>query len=180
MKKILLVVLPLLIAGLIYLSFRGKHLFYYQMIQHVGLENSVLHLRSFAKMYRKEISNAIIYSLPDGLWLFSFGIALMYGSARFYFRYSVFTFITIYMVLFEFIQKAYRIKIREIGTYDYYDIFLFLGAYIFASLICFLVYRCNKKSSVKKIAVGEEIFRTATTIIIFIILGLVPTPIYTK
>ena len=57
----------------IYLLYRSRNLFYFKLIHSTFLSKPVLHIRDFAKLYRKMFSTWVVYSLPDGLWLFSFG-----------------------------------------------------------------------------------------------------------
>lgn len=175
-KKTLLILLPLILGIIIYISFRSKSLFYFQIFHYFDFHEEVLAIRKFAFSHRKLIPNWVIYSLPDGLWLFSFGIAILYYLDNYTKRVILFTLITIVTLCFEYIQYSFGGHGTLIGTYDKWDLYCFLGAYIsaiFISKIRTLKYS-NRDMFFKKsfrVILKEE----ALTIIFFILLSMLPT-----
>ena len=75
-KKILFVYLPIILGVLIYIFFRSKSLFYFYFFKLFNLDIYIIAARKYVFLHRKLIPNWVIYSLPDGLWIFSFGSAL--------------------------------------------------------------------------------------------------------
>ena len=85
MKKIkfILVFLPMLIGVLIYLLYRSKNLYYYNLIHFLNINGYVLLARETAILYRKLFPTWVIYSLPDGLWLFSTGAVFLIARKKY-------------------------------------------------------------------------------------------------
>jgi len=74
MKKQLIFghVLTLFIGGLIYILFRSVSLKMFKWFEIIGLSNIANELRNYTAEYLDEIPNWILFSLPDGLWVFSY------------------------------------------------------------------------------------------------------------
>jgi hypothetical protein len=71
------VILPLLIGGLIYISFRSTTLKMFNWFRFIGINNHILSIRQqffYLKLYLPQWT---YYSLPDGLWVYSFSSALI-------------------------------------------------------------------------------------------------------
>ncbi|MGL4787516.1 MAG: hypothetical protein ACRC2Q_11655, partial [Cetobacterium sp.] len=77
LNKIFIVLASFALAVLIYLLFRSRKLFYYQIVELMNLDSHVGSIRKVVWVYRKHIPNWVIYSLPDGLWLFSMGVSIL-------------------------------------------------------------------------------------------------------
>lgn len=92
MKKIkfLLVFLPLLLGVIIYLLYRSKNLFYFNFIHFLNINGYVLLAREAATLYRKLFPTWVIYSLPDGLWLFSTGAVFLIARKKYLLHFLVF------------------------------------------------------------------------------------------
>jgi len=68
-KQIILkVLLPLLIGGMIYILFRQDNLKMFDWLNYLGLEPVIKFLRANITL---ELPDWIIYSLPDGIWIFA-------------------------------------------------------------------------------------------------------------
>lgn len=64
------IIIPLLIGGLIYIGFRSKSLLLFKWFSLLGLEELINLYRLNVKSI--ELPGFILYSLPDGLWSYSF------------------------------------------------------------------------------------------------------------
>ncbi|MGL5951165.1 MAG: hypothetical protein ACRCZH_07080, partial [Cetobacterium sp.] len=84
LNKIAIVLSSFALAVLIYLLFRSRKLFYYQFIEMIYLDPYIRAIRKVVWVYRKHIPNWVIYALPDGLWLFSMGVSILYN--RYYYK----------------------------------------------------------------------------------------------
>lgn len=119
------IVLPLFLAGLIYLLFRPQETVIYQLFELIQLETIIISLRTATQSF--EFPNWIIYSLPGGLWLLSFqnSIALIKKFSGKYVYHSIiaaaFTGIGL-----EFLQFS---KVTD-GRFDWTDLLLYSAATI--------------------------------------------------
>jgi hypothetical protein len=74
--KSLITALPLVAGGLIYAAFRVEHLLMFQWFTAIGLGGSVLNLREFVGAYRHRLPDALVFCVPNGMWLLSYCLAL--------------------------------------------------------------------------------------------------------
>lgn len=176
-RKLFLILFPLFLGIGIYLLYRSRNLFYFKLIHSTFLSKPVLHIRDFAKLYRKMFSTWVVYSLPDGLWLFSFGAALLVDRIFYFYDFVVFTSIYIGMIALEFLQLYFGGHGSVIGTFDTMDIFFFTLGYLSIVLISkyyhkkiLLINLCSQLKIRKK-----EVLYNTRTIITFIILGILPS-----
>ena len=176
-KKLFLILFPLFLGVIIYLIYRSRNLFYFKIIEsHSIFHTPVISLREFAWNYRKLFPLWVVYSLPDGLWLFSFGAALLIDRIFFYFHFFLFTGIYIFMVIFEFVQKFWGGHGTVIGTYDPLDILFFTFGYIGISIIAKYMHKAQN-IPLEKITLKnkrKEFLYDIKIIILFIILALFP------
>ncbi|OJJ22503.1 hypothetical protein BKI52_07430 [marine bacterium AO1-C] len=71
-------IISLLGGGLIYLGFRSDTLILFDWISFIGLDHLIERLRFYTLPYAKYIPEWILFSLPDGLWMFSYGCGICY------------------------------------------------------------------------------------------------------
>ena len=163
MKKIkfLLVFLPLLLGVIIYLLYRSKNLFYYNFIHFLNINGYVLFAREVATLYRKLFPTWVIYSLPDGLWLFSTGAVFLIARKKYLLHFFWFLFIYLFVVGGEFVQKYYGGHGTPIGTYDKTDIIA-------------IILRIFDNKYKYKDKVSKEIMQNIRYTLIFSVLGLLP------
>lgn len=175
-RKLFLILFPLFLGIGIYLLYRSRNLFYFKLI-HSTLSKPVLHIRDFAKLYRKMFSTWVVYSLPDGLWLFSFGAALLVDRIFYFYDFVVFTSIYIGMIALEFLQLYFGGHGSVIGTFDTMDIFFFTLGYLSIVLISKYYHKKNPpdKSMFTIENKKKEVLYNTRTIITFIILGILPS-----
>ena len=65
------VFLPLLLGGLIYACWRTTTLWMFDWWRILGIEQPVLLLRNLAAPFGASIPNWVLFSLPDGLWVYA-------------------------------------------------------------------------------------------------------------
>ena len=68
---------PLFLGGLLYISFRSSTLKMFTWFKYVGIENYILYLRQEISNLKLYLPQWIYFSLPDGLWVYSFTSALL-------------------------------------------------------------------------------------------------------
>ena len=176
-RKLFLILFPLFLGIGIYLLYRSRNLFYFKLIHSTLLCKPVLHIRDFAKLYRKMFSTWVVYSLPDGLWLFSFGATLLVDRIFYFYDFVVFTSIYIGMIALEFLQLYFGGHGSVIGTFDTMDIFFFTLGYLSIVLISKYYHKKNPpdKSMFTIENKKKEVLYNTRTIIIFTILGILPS-----
>ncbi len=69
--------IPLLIGGLLYILFRSTTLRMFDWFSFVGIDKIIHSARTFVLDFKNSIPNWIYYSLPDGLWVYSFTSAIL-------------------------------------------------------------------------------------------------------
>lgn len=63
---------PLMIGGVLYILFRSTSLRMFNWFGMLGLENPIQVSRSFVLHFKNDIPSWVYFSLPDGLWTYSF------------------------------------------------------------------------------------------------------------
>lgn len=177
-KRILFVIFPLFLGFLIYVLFRSKNLFYFHIFEFLNIKNFILEMRNLSFLYRKHIPNWVIYSLPDGLWLFSFGTALFYKLDNIKKRILIFTLVFIFMSIFEYIQLFFGGHGSLIGTFDKYDLICFLIGYVLVLVTTFIRFYIlnNSLDLFKRNKTFNTVIKESLPIIfVFSILAMLPT-----
>lgn len=172
--KVSLIFLPLILGVLIYLLYRSRNLYYYNLIHFFDIHGYITIARQIAIVYRKIFPTWAIYSLPDGLWLFSTGAAILLCRNFYFFHIAWFSFIYILMVIIEYIQKFYGGHGTMIGTYDKKDILAFTCAYISINIIAFILRLFDSKYRYKA-SFSTEVFENILYTFVFFLIGLLPS-----
>lgn len=127
----MLSLLILLLGGLVYVIYRDKSLLMFDWFDAIGIDNEIDGLR---RLFQGEgIYGWVKYSLPDGLWVFSYMFlvdAIWNGSrsiSSFIFIYSL----PIIALLSEFFQYFGLLP----GVFDWIDV----ASYIFAILLFVII-----------------------------------------
>lgn len=76
-RKIIIGTCPVIVGGLIYLTYRTDTLIMFAWLNKIGLTDTIVFLRSNQLLQNLTIPNWIKFSLPDALWLFSFNYVLL-------------------------------------------------------------------------------------------------------
>lgn len=112
--------IPLLLGGLIYVLFRSQSLIMFGWVNAIGMYELINLLRAYINAYEVLIPNWFIYSLPDGLWIFSFTSALIIVNGCKWNEYKVWLLLPIGFGI-EFLQLLGIFK----GTFDVNDLFFY-------------------------------------------------------
>lgn len=177
LNKIFIVLASFALAVLIYLLFRSRKLFYYQIVELMNLDSHVRSIRKVVWVYRKHIPNWVIYSLPDGLWLFSMGVSILHNRVFYKKAQNIFNIIFFTMIGIEVFQGIYGGHGTFIGTFDGADVICYTIGYIIASILGYLSWVKNSKEI--KIQNEDEVLKKERKkiliiVIVFTILGFFP------
>lgn len=172
--KFTLIFLPLILGVLIYLLYRSRNLFYYNLIHFLDMNGYVILAREAAWLYRKLFPTWSIYSLPDGLWLFSTGAAFLLCRNNYLVHCVWFSCIYILMIVIEYVQKFYGGHGTMIGTFDKKDIMAFTIAYISINIVAFILRKLDKNYRYK-MTLKAEIIENFYYSSIFLLLGILPS-----
>jgi len=135
MKKqnmyVIIAILALFFGGIIYLLFRTKTLLLFSWLKILNINiTEIIHINK-----SNQFQLFFVYSLPNGLWLFSaiilLGCIWKKNTINFLVYTSIFWFGSI---LFEVLQKFGLIQ----GTFDYIDLFSLLAFTIIGMIIYFM------------------------------------------
>lgn len=127
---LVLACISLVVGGFIYILFRSTDLLMFNMFNSMGLDMLILESRQYVADF--ELSSFWIYSLPDGLWLYSL-LLLLYVIWRD--QNSVGTLVMSFMVIATVIMTEVLQHFNILnGTGDLFDVL----AYCFFSLLYYL------------------------------------------
>lgn len=130
-QKKILVFLPVILGGLLYILFRSDNLLMFKWFEYINIKKTIFLIRNNINFHP---SDWIIYNLPDGLWLFSY-TSLMINIWKNKMNYeSIFwIFIVPFIaILSEFLQLFNLIS----GTFDFIDLLF----YILGTIIPIILY----------------------------------------
>ena len=138
-KLIFLSILSILFGGVIYIAFRSSSIILFKWIDYIVLIDPVENLRIVTLPYKEYLPDWFLYSLPDGLWMFSYSCIVLVIWKRKITKYSLMWLLSLPMIsiLFEVLQYYDYFN----GTFDIIDIIF----YIFGSLLPILINKKMKK-----------------------------------
>lgn len=123
-KQLINPFLVFLLGGLIYLLFRSESIRFFDYLTYVKLDKPVTIIRSFTFPISKLIPEWIIYSLPDGLWLFSFSLLVnIIWSKEDRLKFWFWTLLFPCTALIWEFGQAFQVFS---GTFDWIDTFIYL------------------------------------------------------
>ncbi len=129
MRTVIFASLIFLSGAMIYILFRPTHLLMFNWLDIIGLMDFVNSIRPNSSV----IPEWVIYSLPDGLWLFSYcifiGCIWNFELKR---CFCVLMVLPIYAMTHEIMQKVRIVS----GTFDWIDLAAYLTAFV---LGCFYI-----------------------------------------
>ena len=137
-KLIFLSILSILFGGLIYLAFRSDGIILFSWIDYIGLTESIDNLRLKTLPYKDDFPDWVLYSLPDGLWLFSFSSAIMVIWERELKLHAFIIWISM-LILVVFLEILQYYNIIN-GTFDIVDIIFF----IFGAILPVWIFKKTK------------------------------------
>lgn len=127
-KKIIIGTLPVIVGGLIYLTYRTGTLIMFGWFKKIGLKDTIEFLRSNQLLQSLIIPNWVKFSLPDALWLFSFTYVTLFIWDNTMNKQSIFwIFLAPFIGIFS--EAGQLIGIIP-GTFDKIDLILLLIAAI--------------------------------------------------
>jgi hypothetical protein len=137
------VILPLLIGGLIYISFRSISLRMCNWFEVIGINDFTSWIRCSMNPLKNNIPSWTYFSLPDGLWVYSFSSALiiLWGN-----QYKKGKYWLLIPLLFgAIIELAQGIKLFP-GTFDIIDfVFCLLASYLSIIIVKAKIQKKNEK-----------------------------------
>jgi hypothetical protein len=138
-KLIFLSILSILFGGAIYIALRSSSIILFKWIDYIMLIDPVENLRIVTLPYKEYLPEWFLYSLPDGLWMFSYSCIVLVIWKRKITKYSLLWLLSLPMIsiLFEVLQYYDYFN----GTFDIIDIVF----YIFGSLLPILINKKIKK-----------------------------------
>ncbi len=138
-KMILIhVISPLIIGGILYVVFRTKSLRMFGWFEFIGFNSEISFLREYVSPLKSWLPSWVYFSLPDGLWVYSFtSIILILWAGKINY-WLIIPFIT--GVLVEILQGF-----TFIGTFDYLDLAFSILGISTSILIINRKYKQNEK-----------------------------------
>lgn len=128
-------IFTLLCGSLIYALFRTSNLKMFFWFEKLNFLNTISKLRSFTTNSTAQIPNIILYSLPDGLWLFSYVSLVLYVWKN---KISQGNLFWIFIVPIVSITSELGQIIKIIpGTFDFLDLIM----YLLGTALPFIIYR---------------------------------------
>jgi len=117
-------IVTLLIGGLIYVAFRTDSLLMFKWFSALSLDNVINELRLTTMKLSPSLPNWFLYSLPDGLWIFSYVALIMTIWRNQINRISIFWILIIPVLAIgsEVGQFYYLVP----GTFDFVDLTFYL------------------------------------------------------
>ena len=137
-QQAILAILSLFCGGLIYLCFRSSSLLMFKLIEFLHLGVIVIFLRK-AFLLSSFMPKWVIYSLPDGLWMFSCTSLILNVWNNRLNKQSMVWIISMpaIAILSEFLQLFHLIR----GTFDILDI----ASYLIGFTAAFFIYSNPKR-----------------------------------
>ena len=128
-------ILSLLIGGCIYLFFREPSLIFFGWIDDLGWLNGVKSVQESMHWLKQGLPNWTIYSLPDGLWLFSYVCLMMHLWRKSLPWPGLFWILAlpVLALVFEIVQSM----VDSLGTFDWLDLVFYIGA----SVLPFVLFK---------------------------------------
>ena len=123
------IILPILLGGIIYVIFRTKSLTMFSWFENLGLSSLVTILRDKFTSFKGFVPSWFYYSLPDGLWMYSFSSSFIIFING---KKSIFLWLLIPLFTGPVVEILQLLELFP-GTFDIIDIFFYILA-IFISL----------------------------------------------
>jgi len=117
---LLLSIITTTLGGIIYILFRPTDPIFFEWIKTVGLSHELTKLRDLEFLLKNRIPEWIIYSLPNGLWAFSYAalITHIWWRSPSILKFFWMTTIPALILGYEFLQLTEILR----GTFCWYDL----------------------------------------------------------
>lgn len=145
LKIIYNVLLPLLLGAFLYISFRSTTIRMFDWFEFIGIEQFTNLIRISFHPIKSSLPTWIYYSLPDGLWMYSFSSVYLLiwrkeiGNGKYWLLIPLIT-----GCLFEILQG---LKLFE-GTFDPIDLSLCLLALMLSIITNFYIQKNEKQKQI--------------------------------
>lgn len=115
--------IPILLGGLIYILFRPSTLRMFQWFDLFGINELIKHVRNHIVSYGIIVPDWLIYSIPDGLWIYSFTSTLIIVNNCEWSKYKHWLLLPVSLGIgVELLQYFGLFK----GTFDVYDLWCYV------------------------------------------------------
>ena len=126
-------VFTLLLGGFIYILFRQDTLKMFSWFDNINLSTAISELRLLTAPFSGHFPNWFLYSLPDGLWLFSYLSVLLVVWDNVISKHNIHWLLLVPMVaIFSEIGQLFEIVP---GTFDIFDLIFYLLGTVLPILI---------------------------------------------
>jgi hypothetical protein len=133
---------PLLLGGLIYILFRSTELRMFKWLSFLGLKSETFSARAVFSEFKIHLPNWFLYSLPDGLWTYSFTSALIIYWG--YDNHELKIWLLIPLISGLLVEILQGIKFFP-GTFDYLDLFFSSSGLLLSYVIIKQKFKHNEK-----------------------------------
>ncbi|MFT5229871.1 MAG: hypothetical protein ACI9EV_003025 [Urechidicola sp.] len=135
MKKQIFIghILTLLFGGFVYISFRQDTLKMFRWFDSINLSETISRLRLLTLPLTDHLANWFLYSLPDGLWLFSYITVLLIVWKNTISKHNIHWLLLVPSIAI-FSEIGQLIGIVP-GTFDILDITFYFGGTVLPILI---------------------------------------------
>ena len=131
-KNLLLhVVFPVFFGGLIYVGFRQESINLFVLLQKTIFYEPILFIRNGLSVYKDNLSSIILFSLPDGIWVYSCTymiLTIWQGSVK---NTHVFLWVIAPVLISIIIECLQSINIVQ-GTFCIYDMTFYIIGFLMA------------------------------------------------
>lgn len=136
--------ITLFVGGLIYVSFRNETLKMFSWFEAISISEIVSNYRLLTLPLKQYLPDWFLYSLPDGLWLFSYIsiILLLWGNTISKKNILWFSLIPAIAISSEIAQVFSLVP----GTFDLFDLLF----YVLGTLVPFLIFRNSQTIKIIK------------------------------
>jgi len=123
----------LILGGLVYISFRQDTLKMFSWFDSINLSAVISELRLFTLPLSDHLPNWFLYSLPDGLWLFSYLSVLLVVWDNVISKQNIHWLLLVPMIaILSEIGQLFKLVP---GTFDIFDLTFYLGGTVLPILI---------------------------------------------
>jgi len=135
--------IAILCGVIIYTFWRPDTIRYFVWLEAVGLRDPVENLRTYIHPLHTPIPEWIIYSLPNGLWAFSYALIIthLWRDNNSKIKYFWFGSIPLLAIGYELMQYAGVLQ----GVFCYQDLFLSITGIGMGAIMGLTFYRRNEK-----------------------------------
>lgn len=127
--------LTLLIGSLIYILFRKSTLKMFFWFETIGIMNLINQIRKNTILYGNKLPDILLYSLPDGFWIFSYISLILYLWKN---ELKTENLLWIFMIpLIAILSEIGQLMHIVPGTFDILDLLM----YLLGTALPFIIYK---------------------------------------